>query len=222
MSSSTSSTSSNVTVLGRSISRQDIKKIFYGSVGFFVVINTALLPFALPFTKRFFGAPFVPTRQESINSLFNHPSLKSLTQNNKRFIDLGSGDGRLVIEASKTGFSNALGIEMNPWLLLKSKYNAWKQSAVNAEFRLRNFHDFLKTSNLNDPNSSLLITLYGLPDINAKLGTEIETYLKPTESNHQVIVASHHFTIPGWSHKEIGSVNGTEWIFYQLNKSSST
>ena len=36
-------------------------------------------------------------------------------------VDLGSGDGRIVIEAAKRGIP-AEGVELNPWLVLYSRY----------------------------------------------------------------------------------------------------
>ncbi|NXP41192.1 F173A methyltransferase, partial [Leiothrix lutea] len=41
-------------------------------------------------------------------------------------VDLGSGDGRLVLEAYKQGLRPALGYELNPWLLCLANYRAWK------------------------------------------------------------------------------------------------
>ncbi|NXH14014.1 F173A methyltransferase, partial [Bucco capensis] len=41
-------------------------------------------------------------------------------------VDLGSGDGRLVVEAYRQGLRPAVGYELNPWLLCLSKYRAWK------------------------------------------------------------------------------------------------
>ncbi|XP_062467945.1 adenine nucleotide translocase lysine N-methyltransferase isoform X1 [Pezoporus occidentalis] len=41
-------------------------------------------------------------------------------------VDLGSGDGRLVLEAYKQGLRPAIGYELNPWLLCLSHYRAWK------------------------------------------------------------------------------------------------
>ncbi|NXC34016.1 F173A methyltransferase, partial [Campylorhamphus procurvoides] len=41
-------------------------------------------------------------------------------------VDLGSGDGRLVVEAYKQGLRPALGYELNPWLLCLANYRAWR------------------------------------------------------------------------------------------------
>ncbi|XP_076121702.1 adenine nucleotide translocase lysine N-methyltransferase [Alosa pseudoharengus] len=40
--------------------------------------------------------------------------------------DLGSGDGRIVLEAYKTGFSPAIGYELNPWLVRLANFHAWR------------------------------------------------------------------------------------------------
>ncbi|NWR87482.1 F173A methyltransferase, partial [Furnarius figulus] len=41
-------------------------------------------------------------------------------------VDLGSGDGRLVVEAYKQGLRPALGYELNPWLLCLANYRTWR------------------------------------------------------------------------------------------------
>ncbi|XP_056609074.1 adenine nucleotide translocase lysine N-methyltransferase [Triplophysa dalaica] len=40
--------------------------------------------------------------------------------------DLGSGDGRIVLEACRRGFSPAVGYELNPWLVRLSCFHAWR------------------------------------------------------------------------------------------------
>ena len=41
----------------------------------------------------------------------------------RKLVDIGSGDGRIVLEAAKAGYA-AHGVELNPWLVLYSKYRA--------------------------------------------------------------------------------------------------
>ncbi|XP_017744052.1 PREDICTED: protein FAM173B isoform X5 [Rhinopithecus bieti] len=41
-------------------------------------------------------------------------------------VDIGSGDGRIVIAAAKEGFT-AVGYELNPWLVWYSRYRAWRE-----------------------------------------------------------------------------------------------
>ncbi|XP_062820348.1 adenine nucleotide translocase lysine N-methyltransferase isoform X3 [Anolis carolinensis] len=65
--------------------------------------------------------PYVPA---SIKQVENVMSL--LKGRSGKMVDLGSGDGRIVLEAYKQGFRPAIGYELNPWLLRRSGYHAWK------------------------------------------------------------------------------------------------
>lgn len=65
----------------------------------------------------FFGAPYVPTRQLDVEEIFNNLKLSEKT----KFVDLGSGDGKLVLHAAKKGI-NATGYEINPVLWVISSY----------------------------------------------------------------------------------------------------
>jgi SAM-dependent methyltransferase len=77
-------------------------------------------------------------------------------------IDLGSGDGRTVIQAAKRG-ARAHGIEYNPDMVELAKRNAIKESVTDkATFERADIFqsDFSKAS---------VITLFLLPDLNLKL-----------------------------------------------------
>lgn len=61
----------------------------------------------------------------------------------RRFVDLGSGDGRFVIEAAKAGYAESVGIELNQWLVGYSYYRSWRAGVINkVSFRMVNFFDF--------------------------------------------------------------------------------
>jgi SAM-dependent methyltransferase len=78
-------------------------------------------------------------------------------------IDLGSGDGRIVIEAAKRYGARGLGVEIVPDLVRTSRENA-KRAGVEkqAEFREQ---DLFQT----DLAAATVITLYLLPDVNLQL-----------------------------------------------------
>lgn len=61
----------------------------------------------------FFGAPYVPTRARDLEKLFQAAKLTKKDV----FVDLGSGDGRLVLAAAERGIKS-IGLELNPLLVL--------------------------------------------------------------------------------------------------------
>ena len=77
-------------------------------------------------------------------------------------IDLGSGDGRIVIEAAKRG-ARGLGVDLDPNLVKHATENA-RQAGVadSTRFEVR---DIFET----DLSSASVVAFYLLPDFNAKL-----------------------------------------------------
>ena len=78
-------------------------------------------------------------------------------------IDLGSGDGRIVILAAKRFRARGLGVEIVPDLVQKSIENAQRAGvARRVEFREQ---DLFKT----DLSAATVITMYLLPEVNLRL-----------------------------------------------------
>jgi SAM-dependent methyltransferase len=77
-------------------------------------------------------------------------------------IDLGSGDGRIVIAAAKRG-AQGYGVDLDPDLVRKATMNA-KAAGVEARtrFEVRDIFD-------TDLSKASVVTLYLLPEFNAKL-----------------------------------------------------
>jgi SAM-dependent methyltransferase len=77
-------------------------------------------------------------------------------------IDLGSGDGRIVIEAAKRG-ARGLGVDLDPSLVKLATENARKAGVADrARFETR---DIFET----DLSGASVVAFYLLPDFNAKL-----------------------------------------------------
>src|SRR5262245_35464623 len=77
-------------------------------------------------------------------------------------IDLGSGDGRIVIEAAKRG-ARGLGVDLDPSLVKLATENARKSGVADrARFETR---DIFET----DLSGASVVAFYLLPDFNAKL-----------------------------------------------------
>ena len=78
-------------------------------------------------------------------------------------IDLGSGDGRIVIAAARLHGARGLGVEIVPDLVAKSRDNARRAGvAERTEFRVQ---DLFST----DLSRATVITMYLLPEVNLQL-----------------------------------------------------
>jgi len=108
-------------------------------------------------------------------------------------IDLGSGDGRTVITAAKRG-ARALGIEYNPDMVELSKHNAEKEGVAGKASFVK--ADLFET----DFSKASVITMFLLPDINARLRPKILA-LKPGTR-----IVSNTFTMGEWQADETAVV----------------
>jgi SAM-dependent methyltransferase len=101
-------------------------------------------------------------------------------------IDLGSGDGRIVITAARRFGARGLGVEIMPDLVLRSRENAAKAGVADrAEFREQ---DLFKT----DLSPYSVITMYLLPEVNLQL-RPLLLKLKPGTR-----VVSHDWDMAEW------------------------
>ena len=78
-------------------------------------------------------------------------------------IDLGSGDGRIVITAARQFGASGLGVEIVPDLVARSRDNARSAGvAERAQFRTQDIFD-------TDLSSASVVTMYLLPEVNLQL-----------------------------------------------------
>jgi SAM-dependent methyltransferase len=124
---------------------------------------------------------WVPTPDELVTEMLN---LAQVTSKDS-VMDLGSGDGRIVIAAAKRG-ATAVGIEYNPDMVALSKQNAEK-AGVSGKASFQNADLFTV-----DLSRATVITMYLLPDLNFRLRPSILS-LKPGTR-----VVSHAFDMRDW------------------------
>ncbi|XP_055907638.1 ATP synthase subunit C lysine N-methyltransferase [Eupeodes corollae] len=87
-----------------------------GGIG--VGLTIVCASFVAPAFRRY-CLPYVPATTEQVNNV-----LSFIPKNSKgKLLDIGSGDGRIVIAAAKHGVKSE-GVELNPWLVLYSQYSA--------------------------------------------------------------------------------------------------
>jgi hypothetical protein len=108
-------------------------------------------------------------------------------------IDLGSGDGRIVIAAAKKGI-NAAGIEFNQDLIEFSKKNAEKEGVADKT-------DFIKADFFEyDLSKATVITMFLLPEINRKLKPKL-LELKPGTR-----IITNSFSMQDWPYDEMEEI----------------
>ncbi len=110
-------------------------------------------------------------------------------------IDLGSGDGRIVIAAARRG-TKALGIEYNPDMVALSRLNAEKAGVSGRASFMQ--ADIFQT----DFSQATVLTMYLLPDLNLKLRPKVLD-LKPGTR-----VVTNAFTMGDWDPDETAEVEG--------------
>ena len=136
------------------------------------------------------GAVYVPSPWDRVYIMLDLLDIKP----GDRAIDVGSGDGRLVIEMAKKG-AVAQGIEINPLLVMWSNYKIKKAGLGHlAKIQWKNqwrqnFEEFDKVS------------VYGIPYIMSELEEKLRKELKPGS-----LVVSNAFPFPTW--KPIKEENG--------------
>jgi SAM-dependent methyltransferase len=158
-------------------------------------------PAQKPF-EPYYGLPgkdigWVPTPQSVVNKMLD---LAKVTPEDY-VMDLGSGDGRIVITAAKRG-ARATGIEYTPELVDLSIRNA-DSAGVSAK---TNFvrGDLFET----DLSKATVITMFLLPEINLKLRPKLLTLTPGTR------VVSNSFTMGDWEPDDTISVDENSGCTY--------
>jgi SAM-dependent methyltransferase len=112
--------------------------------------------------------------------------------------DIGSGDGAIIIAAAKKYGVRGVGIEIDEDLVLRARNNAFKEKVDHlVEFRAQDAFTV-------DVSPATVVTLYMLPEFNAKLRPILERQLKPGTR-----VVSHDYPIEGWKPDRVEIVKGT-------------
>ncbi|MFN9155706.1 MAG: SAM-dependent methyltransferase [bacterium] len=127
--------------------------------------------------------PFVPTSDETVDRILRMAGVGPKDY----LIDLGSGDGRIVITAAKQFGATGFGVELNSERWKLSLRNAEKEGVADrVAFYQR---DLFET----DLSKATVLTMYLLPAVNLKLRPRILSELRPGTR-----VVSHDFDMAEW------------------------
>ena len=127
--------------------------------------------------------PYVPTPQVVVERMLGMAEVKA----GDVLIDLGSGDGRLVITAAQKYGARGFGVEIDPRLVSRSNQAAERAGVADRVKFLR--QDLFDT----DFHEADVLTLYLLPDVNMALRPKILAELKAGAR-----VVSHDYDMKEW------------------------
>jgi hypothetical protein len=127
--------------------------------------------------------PYVPTPQAVVDRMLDMAQVKA----GDMLIDLGSGDGRIMITAAQRHGARGFGVEIDPRLVQRSNEEARRKGLADRVKFLR--QDLFNT----DFHEANVLTLYLLPDVNIALRPKILAELNPGTR-----VVSHDYDMRDW------------------------
>ncbi|XP_055616074.1 ATP synthase subunit C lysine N-methyltransferase [Toxorhynchites rutilus septentrionalis] len=145
-----------------------------GSVA--VGLSIVCYPFVSPALRKH-CLPYVPATTKQIENVLR--SVKSSANTTNRLLDIGSGDGRIVIAVAKAQRIEAHGVELNPWLVYYSKLAALRGGVYG---RTKFYRKDLWRFDISQYNN---IVIFGVEQMMA----DLERKLKAEAQNDTTIIA---------------------------------
>nr|XP_027205830.1 protein N-lysine methyltransferase FAM173B-like isoform X2 [Dermatophagoides pteronyssinus] len=201
----------------RNLSREKNHKLAaWLGIGVFGGLATALVTISWPFVMPAFRKvvlPYVPATVEQIENVlkalqYRRPfeqQQKQQCNSDTKLIDLGSGDGRIVIACAQQGFLS-YGVELNPWLVVYSKFCAYRQNVHKlAKFQRKN----LFKVDLADYDK---IILFGVQSMMPLIEQKIRDDCNRKQRSTTLIAC--RFPLPNWHpYMTFGSGVDQVWLY---------
>lgn len=128
------------------------------------------------------GALFLPSNRKQIKTMIELARIQQGT----RVVDLGSGDGAIILEAARCG-AVAIGVEFNPFLV---RYSRWRAKRGKISNRVTIIEGDIMDYPLGDAD---VVFLYMLPTFLASISEKLRLEL-PQGAR----IVSNTFPLPGW------------------------
>lgn len=144
------------------------------------------------FLSERWGAPWVITPAHIIPRMLD----LARVEEGEILVDLGAGDGRILITAAKEYRAECRGVEIDPIRWVLAKLFIWCKGVRDlADVQWGNLYE----AELGDAD---VVTLYLTRDTNSKLRTILEEEVKPDAR-----VVSYAFPVSGWTPTVIDNIN---------------
>ena len=145
---------------------------------------------------------FVPTQDAVVDTMLDAAGVTA----DDVVYDLGSGDGRIVIEAARKYGARGVGVELDEALNKQARSRAAKAAVADKVTFVK--ADFFKV----DLSEATVVTLFLSPNINQRLQPKLKRELKPGAR-----VVSHRFPMPPeWKPDRDIAVKGTHVFLWVL------
>jgi len=147
--------------------------------------------------------PYVPTPLPIVEAMLKLGKIQPADF----VIDLGCGDGRIVVMAAEKFGARGMGFDLNPQRIAEAKENAKKAGVEDkVEFVEKNLFDA-------DVSKATLVTLYLLPDVNIRLRPKL---LRELRTGSRIV--SHSFDMGDWKPDKKIEVNGKTLYFWEVTE----
>jgi len=145
-------------------------------------------------------APFIATDLQVVDAMLGLAQVRP----DDMVIDLGSGDGRILIAAARSLGAHGLGVDIDPARIRESTANA-QEAGVSSRISFRQ-QDLFRTP----LHGADVLTLYLLPEINLRLRPRILDQMRPGSR-----VVSHDYDMGDWhwdQRQRVGNATIYLWI----------
>jgi hypothetical protein len=165
------------------------------------VLVAAVVCLAAPAVEAQFpyDVPYVPTPHVVVEEMLRLAKVGP----DDFVIDLGSGDGRILIAAARKFGARGVGVDIDPERIEESVANAQAEGVADrVAFQRQDLFKF-------DIKRATVVTMYLLPSVNMKLRQRLLTELKPGTR-----IVSHDFSLGDWQPDQKSTVrkNVFFWI----------
>ncbi len=150
---------------------------------FFLLCFVPLAPGAEDLQPTKDAGPYVPSPQSVVSDMLRYADVGP----DDFLIDLGSGDGRIVLTAAKVFGARGFGVEIKDHLVKQANEAAQKEGIADRARFLK--QDLFKT----DVSQATVITMYLLPDTVNLLKDKFLAELRPGTR-----IVSHDYPLTGW------------------------
>jgi cyclopropane fatty-acyl-phospholipid synthase-like methyltransferase len=138
-------------------------------------------------------APYVSSPARVVDLMLDLAKVKP----GETVLDLGSGDGRILIAAVERYKAKAIGVEISPKLVAETAVRIQRAGLAD---QARVIQGDVRQADLSGVD---VVTLYLATETNAELRPRLEKLLKPGAR-----VVSHDYAVPGWKPARVEKLDG--------------